>query len=114
MLTIKLEGVAMFAAHFVINVKPDDVEEFLEACLIEAKASVRDEPDCYRFDIMRDNNKERRFHFLEIFKDAQALESHYETPHFTKMWGIIEKMIDGELGQTDLDLVYSSDSSLGS
>jgi autoinducer 2-degrading protein len=104
----------MFAAHFVINVKPDDVDEFLQACLVEARASVRDEPDCHRFDIMRDRNKQNCFHFLEIFKDAEALENHYETPHFIKMWGIIEKMIVGELGQTDLDLVYSSDTSLGS
>ena len=103
----------MFAAYFVINVKPDHVEAFLEACIPEAKASVRDEPDCYRFDVMRDRNKSNRFHFLEIFKDAQALEDHYETPHFTEMWQTIEPMVEGELVQADLDLVLSTDASLG-
>ncbi len=103
----------MFAAYFAITVKPNDVEKFLETCLEEAKASVRDEPDCYRFDVMRDKSNPNRFCFLEIFTDVQALERHYETPHFNKMWEIIEPMMDGDLGQTDMELIYSSDTSLG-
>ena len=102
----------MFAAWFTITVKPNDVEKFRETVLEEAAASVRDEPDCFRFDVMRDRNNPNRFCFLEIFKDAQALERHYGTPHFKKMWNIIEPMIDGDLGQTDTDLLYSSDTSL--
>jgi len=104
----------MFAAYFTISVKPNDREAFLETCLEEAQASARDELDCYRFEVFRDKNDENRFCFLEVFKDEQALEAHYETPHFVKMWQIIEPMIDGELGQTDMDFVYTSDPSLGS
>jgi len=104
----------MYAAYFVLNVKPNDVKRFRETVLEEAAASVRDEPDCYRFDVMRDRNSPNRFCFLEIYKDAQALEKHYETPHFKKMWNIIEPMLEGagDPDQTDLDLIYSSDTSL--
>jgi quinol monooxygenase YgiN len=42
------------------------------------------------------------------------LEAHYETPHFSKMWQTIENMIDGEMGETAMELIYSSDGSLGS
>lgn len=76
----------MFAAYFTINVKPNDMETFLEACIENGQASVRDEPDCYRFEILRDKNNENRICFMEVFKDEQALETHWETPHFTKMW----------------------------
>lgn len=104
----------MFAGYFTISVKPKDREVFLETCLEEARASARDEPDCYRFEVFQDKNDENRFCFLEVFKDEQALEAHYETPHFVKMWQIIEPMIDGELGQTNMDFLYTSDTSLGS
>ena len=123
-MTESLEGVSkMFAVYVTINVKPNDMEKFLGACIEEGKASVRDEPDCYRFEILRDKNNPNRFCFMEVFKNEQALQTHWETPHFSKMWQTIEHMIDGEIGQTDLwnsidqtdmEFVYTSDDSLGS
>lgn len=104
----------MFAAYFTINVRPNDMQKFLAACIEEGKASVLDEPDCYRFEILRDKNDQNRICFIEVFKNEQALQAHYETPHFSKMWETIESMIDGELGETDMEFVYSSDDSLGS
>ncbi len=113
----------MFAAYFTIDVKPNDMEKFLEACIENGQSSVRDEPDCYRFEILRDKNNQNRICFMEVFKNEQALETHWETPHFSKMWQTIENMIDGEIGQTDLwnsidqtdmEMVHSSDDSLGS
>jgi len=104
----------MFAAYFVLVVKPQNTERVLEVCLEEAAASVRDEPDCYRFDVMRDRKNPNRLCFLEIYKDADALERHYETPHFVKMWRIVEPLLEtqGDPDQTNLDLLYSSDTSL--
>ena len=123
-MTASLEGVSkMFAVYVTINVKPNDMEKFLGACIEEGKASVRDEPDCYRFEILRDKNNPNRFCFMEVFKNEQALQTHWETPHFSKMWQTIEHMIDGKIGQTDLwnsidqtdmEFVYTSDDSLGS
>ena len=104
----------MHAAYFTINVKPNDMEKILEACIENGQASVRDEPDCYRFEILRDKNNQNRICFMEVFKNEQALETHYETPHFSKMWQTIENMVDGEIDQTDMEMVHSSDDSLGS
>ena len=98
------------------------MEKFLKTCIEEAKASVRDEPDCYRFEIFRDKNNPNRICFMEVFKNEQALQAHWETPHFSKMWQAIENMVDVKIGQTDLwnsmgqtdmDFVYTSDDSLG-
>ena len=101
----------MFVGFFTITVKPNDMEAFLESCLENGKSSVRDEPDCRRFEILRDKNNPNRICFIEVFKDEQALEAHYQTPHFSKMWQTIETMIDGEIAETPMELIYSSDDS---
>ncbi len=92
----------MFAIYVTVDVKPNDMEKFLETCIEEAKASVRDEPDCYRFEMLRDKINQNRICFMEVFENEQALQTHQETPHFSKMWQTIENMIDVEIGQTDL------------
>ena len=119
----RVEGVfEMFAIYVTVDVKPNDMEKFLETCIEEAKASVRDEPDCYRFEILRDKNNQNRICFMEVFENEQALQTHQKTPHFSKMWQAIENMVDVKIGQTDLwnsmgqtdmDFVYTSDDSLG-
>ena len=107
-------GCEMFAAYFTVSVKPNDIEKFLEACLENAKASVRDEPDCYRFEMLRDKNDQNRICFIEVFKNEQAMEAHYETRHFSKLWQTTENMIDREMGETTMELIYSSDGALSS
>lgn len=109
----------MFVIFGTIDVKPNHMEKFLEACIEEAKASVRDEPDCYRFELLRDKNNPNRICYMEVFKNEQALQTHWETPHFSKMWQTIENMIDADdpwnsIRQTDMEFVYTSDGSLGS
>jgi autoinducer 2-degrading protein len=115
-------GSEMFAAYVTIDVKPNDMEKFLEACIEEGRASVRDEPDCYRFEILRDKNDPNRICFIEVFENEQALQTHWETPHFSKMWRTVENMIDADVGrtdlwnsvgQTDMEFVYTSDDYLG-
>ncbi len=120
----RVEGVfEMFAIYVTVDVKPNDMEKFLETCIEEAKASVRHEPDCYRFEILRDKNNQNRICFMEVFENEQALQTHQKTPHFSKMWQAIENMVDVKIGQTDLwnsmgqtdmEFVYTSDDSLGS
>jgi quinol monooxygenase YgiN len=103
----------MFAAHFTINVKLDDLERVLEACIENGQVSARVEPDGYRFAIFMHKNNPNRVRSMEVFKSEQGLEARYETPHFSKMWEIIEDMIDGELGEAGMEFVYSKDGSLG-
>lgn len=113
----------MYAIFVTMNVKPGCIEAFLEACVEEGKASVRDEPDCLRFEILRDKNNPDSVRFMEVFTDEKALETHWETPHFHKMWKTIEHMIEVDndeleifdaVEQVDMDFVYTSDPSLAS
>ena len=44
----------MHAIFVTINIKPGFREQFKEASLGDSQGSVRDEPGCFRFDILED------------------------------------------------------------
>ena len=47
-----------------------------------ARASVRDEPGCRRFDVMVGKGETDRVMLYEIYDDRAAFEAHLKTPHF--------------------------------
>ena len=99
----------MYKGYFVtINVKPGDVDRFTEASFADAQGSVRDEPDCFRFDILRDPDIETRFYLYEVYTDESAMQVHMETPHFKRWWATVEDMID-DIGSIKMDTVFPSD-----
>lgn len=65
-----------------LQVCPGKRAQFLTAIELNAAASVRDEPGCLRFDVMRDTADPDRFYFYEIYTDPAALEAHRAAPHF--------------------------------
>lgn len=101
-------GIAMYAVFVTIDVLADHVEEFTEASFRDAQGSVRDEPGCFRFDILRDGEKSTRFYLYEVYRDEAAFEAHLETPHFKQWKSIVEPMFDGELRRVDLETVFPS------
>ncbi len=63
-------------------VKPDCIAAARELILTNARASLRDEPGCLRFDVLSTPDVPRRFVLYEIYESAAAFEAHLETPHF--------------------------------
>jgi (4S)-4-hydroxy-5-phosphonooxypentane-2,3-dione isomerase len=47
-----------------------------------ARASVRDEPGCSRFDVCADRKDPDRIVLYEIYDDRAAFDAHLKTPHF--------------------------------
>jgi (4S)-4-hydroxy-5-phosphonooxypentane-2,3-dione isomerase len=47
-----------------------------------ARASVRDEPGCRRFDVLEPKGEPDRVFLYEIYNDRAAFEAHLKTPHF--------------------------------
>ncbi|HXG50658.1 MAG TPA: putative quinol monooxygenase [candidate division Zixibacteria bacterium] len=72
----------MLILQVTIEVKPEHVEEFLEAARYDAEHSEKDEPGCLRFDVIRDRENPNRFYFYEVYRDEAALEAHRRSPHF--------------------------------
>ncbi len=71
--------VTLVHAHVV----PEHVDEFVEATLENARASVR-EPGNVRFDILRSADDATRFVFYEAYRDAAAAAAHKETAHYLR------------------------------
>ena len=64
------------------DVPPEHAAAFMRCARENAAASVRDEPGCRRFDVLRPENDQDRVTLYEIYHDRAAFEAHLGTPHF--------------------------------
>ena len=99
----------MYAIFVTINIKPGYAKEFTQASFGDSQGSVRDEPGCFRFDILSDPENLNRFYLYEVYRDAAAFEAHRETPHFKKWFSTVEEMFDGEFERIDMNTKFPSD-----
>ena len=74
----------MFALVVPLKVKPEMREKFLAAAQEDSTCSVRDEPGCLRFDVLRHNENPPRFAFYEVYKDEDAVKAHQQTEHYAR------------------------------
>ena len=76
----------MSAFTLIVNlqIKPDQVEQFMKMALENAAASRTTEPGCRQFDVLVDPEDATRVAFYEVYDNKQAFESHLETAHFKK------------------------------
>jgi quinol monooxygenase YgiN len=61
------------------------VVDFEKAILINAQASLNNEPGCDRFDVCRDENNPTVFYLYEIYHDQKAIDTHRTSPHYLAM-----------------------------
>lgn len=71
----------MLVVHIDVHVKPDCVEAFKQATLINGHASLQ-EPGVARFDVVQRQDDPTRFVFVEVYRDAAAAAAHKETAHY--------------------------------
>lgn len=71
----------MFIAHIQIRVKPESIDAFRQATLVNARASVK-EPGIARFDILQQADDPTRFVFIEVYRSVEASAAHKETAHY--------------------------------
>ena len=74
----------MLVLSVSIHVKPEHVAEFIPATLANARGS-RGELGNLRYDVLRDEEDPNHFLLYEVYRDAEALEAHGQTPHY-KAW----------------------------
>lgn len=74
----------MFSLWVTLEVTPEGREEFLKAIAENARASVRDEVGCFRFDVIELGEPgSNRFAFYEVYRDKDAFElEHKQAPHY--------------------------------
>ncbi|MCB1774131.1 MAG: antibiotic biosynthesis monooxygenase [Gammaproteobacteria bacterium] len=64
-----------------VQVLPDSVDAFAEACRLNHEASTR-EPGNRRFDVLQDAVDPCRFVLYEAYVDEAAARAHKETAHY--------------------------------
>ena len=82
----------MLVVHVHVRVTPDQVAAFLEACLENARASVR-EPGVARFDVVQQRDDPACFVLVEVYRTEEAPARHKETPHYAKWRDTVAAMM---------------------
>lgn len=66
-----------------VNVKPENVQEFIKAMIENHKASVQESGNL-RFDVLQEADDPCRFMIYEAFESREAADLHKTTPHYIK------------------------------
>jgi (4S)-4-hydroxy-5-phosphonooxypentane-2,3-dione isomerase len=72
----------MLVLQVTVQVKAENISDYLELVRYDAEHSEKDEPGCLRFDVIQDRDDPTRLYFYEVYRDEAALEAHRQTPHF--------------------------------
>jgi autoinducer 2-degrading protein len=64
-----------------VDVKPEHIDAFIEACRLNHEQSVR-EAGNRRFDILQDSAEPSRFVLYEAYANAQAAAGHKTSAHY--------------------------------
>ena len=98
----------MISIFVTIKIKAGFLEQFRDASFGDSEGSVRDEPGCFRFDILQNSENPQVFHLYEVYEDDAAFEFHKSTPHY-KIWrSKVESWFDGEVESVKMQTVFPS------
>ena len=76
----------MYSIFVTLRVKEEYSEAFVRASFGDSIGSIKNEPNCYRFDVLRNSNDSNLFHLYEVYKDEYShKELHLNMPHFLKV-----------------------------
>lgn len=95
----------MLAIWVKVRVKPDQRARFLQAIEVDALGSERDEPGCYRFNVLQDAKDADVYYFYEVYEDEAALEKHRAAPHYAT-WRAATDTLDGPAEPTRCTTVF--------
>jgi quinol monooxygenase YgiN len=82
----------MLIVHVHVRVKPESVEQFRQATIENARASVQ-EPGIARFDVVQQQDDATRFLLIEVYRTPEASAAHKETAHYAKWRDAVAPMM---------------------
>jgi (4S)-4-hydroxy-5-phosphonooxypentane-2,3-dione isomerase len=71
----------MLVVHVHVYVKPNCIEAFKAATLVNARESLK-EPGVARFDVVQQQDDPTRFVLVEAYRDADAAAAHKASQHY--------------------------------
>ncbi|GAB5368336.1 hypothetical protein AAMO2058_001310700 [Amorphochlora amoebiformis] len=75
------------------KVKEEHVQEFIAEAITNAKASLQNEPDCLRFDVIQDSKTPTKIAFCEVFRNLEGIEKHKTQDHYKRIKGLLPDMV---------------------
>ena len=95
--------------HAALPVKPERVDDFIEASRLVALGSVQNEPGCLRLDVHQTRKQNYEDHapttpvddrsllwLYEVYANQEALQYHTTTPHIKKWEETVKDWYAGE------------------
>ena len=75
-----------------MHVKADRVDDFREITLANAQNSLK-EPGVRRFDFVQEVEDRTRFVLIEVYRSAEAVAAHKQTPHYNHWREAVEPLL---------------------
>jgi quinol monooxygenase YgiN len=85
-----------FVIWAVLDVKPEEFDEFRKAALEDAADSVGKEKDCLQFNVLVPSGRKDRIALFEVYTSKEAFDVHMQTPHFKKFIAAAETATTGK------------------
>lgn len=82
----------MFIVHVHVKVKPEFIDEFIEATLENAQNSVK-EPGIARFDVIQQLDDPMQFVLVEVYRTPEDPARHKETGHYVRWRDAVAEMM---------------------
>lgn len=82
----------MIVTCVYVHVKPDAVEQFIEATTANHLGSVR-EPGNLRFDLLQQSDDPSRFMVYEAYESEEAAAAHKNTAHYLRWRDAVQDMM---------------------
>ena len=98
----------MFIVHVFAHVKPDDIEAFKRATVVNARHSV-EEPGIARFDVIQQMEDPRRFVLVEVYRNPEAAARHKETLHYQTWRDAVAGMMAGPRTSIKYNNIFPDD-----
>lgn len=75
----------MYIVHVFAHIRPDQVEAFRQATIVNAQASCATEPGVVRFDVLQQQDDPTRFCLVEVYRTQEDAARHKQTSHY-QLW----------------------------
>lgn len=82
----------MHIVHVSMHIKPEKLQEFLQATADNVTNSVR-EAGIARFDFLQQADDPTRFMLFEVYRDEQAVAAHKQTAHYERWRVAVEPLL---------------------
>jgi quinol monooxygenase YgiN len=105
---LKKAFITMFTAIIQIHVKPEYINDFIQATLENASNSI-EEVGIARFDLLHQQDDPTCFVLYEIYRSPDAQLAHRETAHYLKWRQTVEPMMAEPRIPTKYDVLFPAE-----